>query len=223
MQLYQPFDATQFDPSQSAGQLPVGKHPVVIIDSEVKPTTDNQSGLLELTLQIIDGPSKGMTGAYRLNLYNTKSQQAVEIAHKQFSAVCYVIGVFNVKDSQQLHNIPFIVEVALQKNSEAAEKGYTQVVRVYDRNGNEPGKAGAGAPAQTTAPQQPAQGQQPQQWTGAPGAPQQQNAAPQQQWQPPQTGQAPSSQAAPQQQWTGQPQTAPAAPNSGDSRPAWAK
>lgn len=147
MQLMNPFDATKFDPTQGVPSMPVGKHPVVIVDSEVAPTKDNTGGMLVLTLQIIDGPAKGQKGSYRLNLYN-QSQQAVEIAHRQLSAICHAIGVFQVQDSQQLHNIPFMVEVTLQKSPEAAAKGYTEVSRVYDRNGNEPGKPAQGGPAQ---------------------------------------------------------------------------
>lgn len=151
-QLMQAFDATKFDPSQGLPQMPVGKHPVVITNDEIKPTKDNSGGYLELTLAIIDGPSKGMQGAYRLNLYN-QSQQAVEIAHRQFSAICHVTGVYQVTDGRQLHNIPFVVEVGLQKDADAAAKGYTEVKRVFDRNGNEPGKAGQGQPAAQPAAQ----------------------------------------------------------------------
>lgn len=141
MQLMSPFDATKFDPTQGVPSMPVGKHPVVIVNDEVKPTKDNTGGYLELTVEIIDGPSKGRQGAIRLNLYN-QSQQAVEIAHRQFSAICHCVGVFQVNDGRQLHNLPFMIEVALQKDPEAAKKGYTEVVRYYDRNGNEPGKPG---------------------------------------------------------------------------------
>jgi hypothetical protein len=151
-QLLQLFDANQWDPSQIGGQLPVGKHPVVIINSEVKATKNNDGGYLELELQIVDGPQAGTTGPYRLNLYNA-NEKAKEIAHKQLSAICHCVGVYNIADSQQLHGIPFIVEVGLQKSPEAQEKGYTEVKKVFDRNGNEPGKQGQQAPA--AAPQQP--------------------------------------------------------------------
>lgn len=187
MQLMSPFDATKFDPTQGVPSLPVGKHPVVIVNDEVKPTKDNSGGLLELTVEIADGPSKGMKGAIRLNLYN-QSQQAVEIAHRQLSAICHCVGVFQLTDGRQLHNLPFMIEVALQKDPEAAKKGYTEVVRYYDRNGNEPGKPGSqGTAAQTQGgaqsggwghgagqQQQPPQGgQQGGQW-GQPGGGQQQ-------------------------------------------------
>jgi hypothetical protein len=137
MQLIQAFNANNYDPTQGVGGLPIGRHPVVICASEIKGTKDNSGGFLQLDLRIIDGPQQGTVGAYRLNLYNS-SQQAVDIANKQMSAVCHVTGVFNVTDSQQLHDIPFIVEVGPQKN----DPQYTEVKKVFDINGNEPGKGG---------------------------------------------------------------------------------
>ena len=153
-QLLQAFNAQQFDPTQGGGSLPVGRHPVIIESSEVKANKANDGGYLQLNLKLIDGPQTGTTGAYRLNLYHSNPQTA-EIAHRQLSAICHVIGVFNVQDSGQLHNIPFIIEVGLQKGEEAAQKGYTEVKKVFDINGNEPGKAGQGAP-QAQPQQQPA-------------------------------------------------------------------
>ena len=212
-QLIQAFNAQQYDPTQGGGSLPVGRHPVIIESSEVKANKANDGGYLQLNVKLIDGPQTGTTGAYRLNLYHSNPQTA-EIAHRQLSAICHVIGVFNVQDSQQLHNIPFIVEVGLQKGEEAAQKGYTEVKKVFDINGNEPGKAGQGAaPAQPQAQggfgqQQPAQ--QPQQPQGG-GA-----------W-----GQQPAQQPAAQPQgnapaWGGQPQQPAAQPQQpAGNAPAW--
>lgn len=213
-QLIQAFNAQQYDPSQGVGGLPIGKHPVVIESSEVKANAKNDGGYLQLNLKIIDGPQTGTVGAYRLNLYHS-NQQTVEIAHRQLSAVCHVVGVFNVQDSAQLHNIPFLVEVGPQKN----DPQYTEVKKVFDAHGNEPGKAGQGAPQQAPAgfgqqPQQPAQQPQggfgqPQQPQGQPaawGAPQGQQPAPQQ----------PAANGAPA--WGGQPAQQPQQPQ---GAPAW--
>ncbi|MBN46249.1 MAG: hypothetical protein CMH23_07225 [Methylophaga sp.] len=178
-QLIQAFNAQQYDPTQGVGGLPIGRHPVVIESSEVKANSKNDGGYLQLNLKIIDGPQQGTTGAYRLNLYHS-NQQVVEIAHRQLSAVCHCVGVFNVQDSGQLHNIPFVVEVGPQKN----DPQYTEVKKVFDANGNEPGKTGQGqAPAQTQGQgqgggfggqqQAPAQQQQPAQNGGAWGGQQQ--------------------------------------------------
>ena len=156
-QLLQAFNAQQFDPTQGGGSLPVGRHPVIIESSEVKANKANDGGYLQLNVKLIDGPQTGTTGAYRLNLYHSNPQTA-EIAHRQLSAICHCVGVFNVQDSGQLHNIPFIIEVGLQKGEEAAQKGYTEVKKVFDINGNEPGKAGQGAPAAQPQQQPAAQG-----------------------------------------------------------------
>ena len=207
-QLLQAFNAQQFDPTQGGGSLPVGRHPVIIESSEVKANKANDGGYLQLNLKLIDGPQMGTTGAYRLNLYHSNPQTA-EIAHRQLSAICHVIGVFNVQDSQQLHNIPFIIEVGLQKGEEAAQKGYTEVKKVFDINGNEPGKAGQGAaPAQPQAQggfgqQQPVQQPQQPQGGGAWGGQPAQQPAAQPQGAPagnaPAWGQQPAQQPAAQQ------------------------
>ena len=163
-QLIQAFNAQQYDPTQGGGSLPVGRHPVSSESSEVQANKANDGGYLQLNVKLIDGPQTGTTGAYRLNLYHSNPQTA-EIAHRQLSAICHCVGVFNVQDSGQLHNIPFIIEVGLQKGEEAAQKGYTEVKKVFDINGNEPGKAGQGAPA-AQPQQQPAQGGEA--WGGQP-------------------------------------------------------
>lgn len=203
-QLLQAFNAQQFDPTQGGGSLPVGRHPVIIESSEVKANKANDGGYLQLNVKLIDGPQTGTTGAYRLNLYHSNPQTA-EIAHRQLSAICHCVGVFNVQDSGQLHNIPFIIEVCFQKGHEPGTnpeaKGYTEVRRVFDINGNEPGKAGQGAPAA-----------QPQQQPAAQGGFGQQQPA--QQPQQPQGGEAWGGQ--PAQQPAAQPQGAPAG-----NAPAW--
>jgi len=162
-QLPQAFDANQYNPSQSAGQLPVGKHLVVIMSSELKGSKNNEnSGYVQLNLEVVDGPNKGATGPYRLNLYN-ESQKTVEIAHNQLCALSHALNVFVVQNTEQLHGIPFIAEVQLQKGDNP--NGYTEVKRVFDASGNEPGKQGQQAAQPQTAPVQ----QQQQQQVPAPG------------------------------------------------------
>lgn len=199
-QLISPFNPNNYNPEQSAGQLPLGKHPVVIESSEVKANKANDGGYLQFNLKIIDGPNAGITGPYRLNLYHA-DQTTCEIANRQLSAVCHVVNVFgDLTSTDPLHNIPFIVEVVPQKN----KPEYTQVSKVFDINGNEPGKAPAGQ-AQTQQPQNQQQQQgNGQQWGqqtsgGAWGGQQQQHQQPEQpqqqpqnQWQAPQGGQQPA-------------------------------
>lgn len=238
-QLISPFNPNNYNPEQSAGQLPLGKHPVVIESSEVKANKANDGGYLQFNLKIIDGPNAGITGPYRLNLYHA-DQTTCEIANRQLSAVCHVVNVFgDLTSTDPLHNIPFIVEVVPQKN----KPEYTQVSKVFDINGNEPGKAPAGQ-AQTQQPQNQQQQQQGngQQWGqptsggawgGAGGQQQQQHQQPEQtqqqpqnQWQAPQGGQQPAWGNSQQQQpqgaensngWQQQPQ------NNGNTGTPWGR
>lgn len=149
-QLPQPFNPMQYDPTQSGSQLPVGRHKVEIFDGEVDANKSGNGGLLRLNLKITEGQFAGVTGSDNLNLYHTGSAQAVEIAHKRLAAYCHVTQQFqlgpNGTDFTVLFNKPFWIEVVPQKE----KPEYTEIKKLFDLNGNEPGKA-------------PAQGQQQQQ------------------------------------------------------------
>lgn len=205
------FNAADYDPTQSAGSLPVGVHPVVVKSSEVVATKDQSGGMLILTLEVIDGPNKGLTGPYRLNLFN-QSQEAVKIAFQQLSALCHVIGVPGLADdTTPLHGKPFQVLVQMQTGSDK----YTEIKGVKTISGDDPkrgvfnavqGQGGAPQP-QGNQPPQGFSNQSPQQQQAP--APQQQQ--PQQSWQQPAQGSAP----APQWQQPAQGQAPAPAPASG--------
>lgn len=151
------FNAADFNPSTGAtSQLPVGIHPVVITDSVIVSAKSNQqNGVLNLTLKAIDGPAKGVEHTYRLNVYHTEDQPR-RIAMEQLSAVCHVIGLPNFVDTAALHNRPFCVKVQPQKG-ENADK-YTEIASVMDMNGNVATRGNFAAGAGNSGP--PAGGQQ---------------------------------------------------------------
>ena len=207
------FDATQHDPVQLGGIHPIGKFAATISHTEIKGTKDNSGGMFIVTFSTEFG-----TIPFRYNLWNT-SQKAADIAHKQLSALCHAVGIYQVQmqnEGTALRNARLMIEVGKQN----AESEYTEVKHVYCADGSEPGKAKAGQPQGQLPPQQPqtqqapVQQQAPQGWAG------QGNAASQQQQQP---------QTQPQGNgWGSQPQ-APAqggwmqsAPAAGGSTPPWA-
>jgi len=212
------FNAQQYQPQYGGGGgLPAGpdggpvRYKVVISNTEQKPTSKGDGGYLAFELTCIEGPQQGVKQSDNLNLWNP-SQKAVEIANKQLSAYCHVTGKFVVNDSMELCNIPFQVEIRKQKNGD-----YTEVSGVFDINGNEPGKSGAGAQvAPAPAPMPPAAQVAPAQQQWAPPA---QEAAQQPQASPPQAWGAPQPQAAPapaqQPQWAPPGAVAPTAPAPG--------
>lgn len=210
MQLLEAFNPLDHNPEQGEGQMPVGKHPVVITSAEVKATRNNDGGMIVLMLQIIDGPLKGATGPYRLNLYNA-SESAVRIAKSQLSALCYVTQRFqlgqNGTDLSPLFNVPFIIEVTPQ-----ADERYTEIKKVFDINGNAPKAQGGNT--QQQAPAQQTGGfaqQQPQQQAPATGG-----------FGGGFTQQTTEQQAQPQTAWGGAGNTQAQAP-AGNVKPAWAK
>ncbi len=162
------FNAQQFQPQYGgAGGLPAGpngenvKYKVVIVNSYGQNSDSGQGGYLAFELTPIEGPFAGQKMTDRLNLHHT-NPKVVEIANKQLSAYCHVLGRFQFQQTEELHQIPFIVEVGLQK--EPNPNKYTEVKALFDINGNEPGKAGSGPQPQSGQQQpqgQPAAGVQP--------------------------------------------------------------
>lgn len=217
MQLPQPFDARGVEPASFAPPPPLADYHVRIVESEFKPVKDTpNAGFLELTMEILDpGPYAGRKIPYRLNMIHPNAQ-TVDIAYRQLSAVCHVTGQFQIQDSRQLHNIPFVATIGPQANNPQ----YANVFAVKDINGVVPGKAGAtqaapapaqappaaaapwGAPPPAAAPAAP--------WGApAPAAPAAAAAAAPA-WGPPPVAQAPPA-AAPAPAWTPSPAAAPAA------------
>ena len=122
------------------GGLPVGKHPVVIYNTKLEATNSGTGGKMVLQLEVIDGPAKGAKGDENLTLQHS-NPTVVRISSEQLTAICHVVGLPNgFQDTQELHGKPFVVEVAPQKD----KPEYTEVIGVFDMNGNEPGQQGGG-------------------------------------------------------------------------------
>lgn len=206
------FDATQVQPNDGQlGAMPAGWYNVMIDQSEMKPTKGGEGAYLELRMNVLDGACQGRKLFSRLNLKNS-NPVAQEIAYKDLSAIAHAVGVLQIQDSGQLHNIPLKVKVKVRAASSEYEA--SNDITAYKNINHVVDGAAAAAPAgnfqpqaQQPAFQPPAQQQQPAQqpWQ----QPQQQQAPqPQQPWQQPQAqqpwqqpqGQAPQQQAQPQQQ-----------------------
>jgi len=92
-----------------------GEYPAVITKSEMKPTKDGSGQRLNLTLQILSGKYQNRTLFDGLNVKN-KSQQAEQIGRSQLKAVCVAVNVPDPKVSEELHNKPLIIKVAVGKD-----------------------------------------------------------------------------------------------------------
>jgi hypothetical protein len=129
------------EPRQAGGGHPVGnKFPFTITAIDTVATKDNTGGMV-----VVDMTSPAGTIQNRYNLFN-QSAKAVEIAQGQFSALCRAVGIFNVGNKGvALIGGKGTMDVGYQKGHEPTADnpagGYVEVKKVYDVNGNEPGKA----------------------------------------------------------------------------------
>ncbi|MBI2930976.1 MAG: DUF669 domain-containing protein [Planctomycetes bacterium] len=136
------FNANNVDPATDFEPIPAGKYLAVITDSEMKPTKSGNGHYLELTFQIIDGPHKNRLLWSRLNLDNP-SEQAVQIAQGELSAICRAVGVMQPKDSLELHNLPLMVTVKCKKREDTGD--VVNEIKGYAKK-----EAAGGAPQQET-------------------------------------------------------------------------
>lgn len=174
MQVNWQFNANQYEPNQGFGiHPPANKIPFTITHTEIKPTKnstpENPQGYLSIEFT-------SPIGVVR-NIYNIKNDnpKTVEIAYGQLSALCRAVGRYQIDGNNEcaaLRDATGLMDVGYQKDehpdpAHPDRKGYTELKKVYDLAGNEPGKTGAAQPQQQPM-QQPAQ-QQPAPMTQQPG------------------------------------------------------
>lgn len=155
---FQPFfDATNIQPEQGGTKHPVGnKFPASISHTCIKETKDKDGGMFNVAFTTPQGSIER-----NYNLWN-KSEQAVDIANKQLAALLWAIGIFKIHMTKpdgspdwenagaEIRNQRVQIDVNFQRGQEPTPDkpagGYVEVSKVYDANGNEPGKAPTGAP-----------------------------------------------------------------------------
>lgn len=122
------FNAHQVEPQEAFDPLPAGEYLCIIVGSEQKPTRSGNGFYLELEFEVIDGPHKGRKLWDRLNL-NNPSDMAVKIARATLSAICRAVGVMQPRDSCELHDIPLVCKVRVEKRSDSDD--LTNVIKGY--------------------------------------------------------------------------------------------
>lgn len=131
------FDSTGIDTTSQFDAIPAGDYEAIVTASEMKSTKDGTGQYLELTSEIQSGQYQGRRLWDRLNLQN-KNPKAVEIAQKQLAQLCHATGVLQVQNSEQLHNRPFVMKVAVRNDP---ERGPSNEIKGYKA------KAASNAPA----------------------------------------------------------------------------
>ena len=104
------FDANQVAPLAEYTVLPEGQYLVEITNSCQKQTKAGDGNYLELEYTVLDGEHKGAHHWDRLCL-DHPSEKAMKRAHAALSAICHATGVMSLRDTVELHGIPFQITV----------------------------------------------------------------------------------------------------------------
>lgn len=144
------FDARNVEPSAPRDAVPAGDYQAILVKSERKLNTKKTGELLALEFQILNGPFQNRKLYANLNIRNA-SAQSQQIAWAELSALCHAVEVLSPGDTQELHGIPLIVTVKVDKDSDRGPQN--RITGYKHRN--------AGRPTQQPAAvnQQPANGQ----------------------------------------------------------------
>ena len=144
------FDASQVDPTDNFAPVPAGDYPVIIVESEMKPTKNGGGEYLQMVLEVIEGPMKGRKLWERLNLVNSNST-AVEIAQKALSQICHAVKVLTPQDSHELHGKPLVATVTIKEDP---QYGPRNEIKKYAEMGGAPAPQPVAQtePAQTAPP-----------------------------------------------------------------------
>ena len=137
------FNAADVQPS-SFEAIPTGTYEAVISNSESRPMKSGNGMGFNLEFEIISGECKGRKVFAWITFEHRTSPDAQRIGREQLSTICRAVGVTQLNDTAQLHNLPLLIVVALDKNDPTRNiiKGFKAVKSV-----------GAGAAAPQAAPQ----------------------------------------------------------------------
>ena len=144
------FDARNVEPAKDMGAIPAGDYPVVLVASERKVNSKGTGELLSLQFSVLNGDYQNRKLYANLNIRNA-NPQAQQIAWAELSALCRAVEVLSPGDTQELHGIPLIVTVKVDKDGDRGPQN--RITGYKHRN--------AGRPSPQPAPsnQQPANGQ----------------------------------------------------------------
>lgn len=125
----------EIKPNVGFEPLPEDWYVLMITKSELKENRSKTGKYIQLEIPVIDGKYKGRKLFNNLNIENP-SQKAVEIARGELSAIAQACNVVEMRDTEMLHNIPFMGLIKLEKRKDNNE--IVNVFRGYKPYGGSP-------------------------------------------------------------------------------------
>ena len=109
------FNAAEVD-TTSRDAIPSGTYEAVVTDSETRATKNGNGMGINLTFEILsEGPAKGRKVFAWIN-YENASAKAQQIGREELASLCKAVGVVELDDTVQLHNLPLLITVGLDRN-----------------------------------------------------------------------------------------------------------
>lgn len=107
-------NAENIEPMGTYTPIPIGEYMAMIVASEQKETKSGDGRYLNLTFEVLEPEEfKGRRVFDTLNLVN-KNPQTVEIAQRRLSSIQRCVGVIHLRDSNELHNLPLVINVGIK-------------------------------------------------------------------------------------------------------------
>lgn len=136
------------------GPLPNGEYVMTMVKSDVanvKPPSANK--YLACEFSVYEGQFEGRRAWSNLNLWND-NQQAAEIAQRELNSIMHACGKLRIDDSEELHGIPMLVRIGLDKDNSNKNKilGYKPLTNGAANAIKSAVQGGASAPQQSSAP-----------------------------------------------------------------------
>ena len=131
------FNAAAVQPSSHEPVAP-GTYEAVIVNSESQAMKSGNGMGFNFEFEIISGDHKGRKVFSWITFEHRTSPDAQRIGREQLSAICRAVGVTQLNDTTQLHNLPMMITVAIDKNDPSRN-----VIKAYKPKGG----TGAATPA----------------------------------------------------------------------------
>ena len=108
------FNAAEVQPSQFEA-IPTGTYEAVIANSESRPMKSGNGMGFNLEFEIVSGAYQGRKVFSWITFEHRTSPDAQRSGREQLSAICRAVGVTQLNDTVQLHNLPLLISVGIDK------------------------------------------------------------------------------------------------------------
>jgi hypothetical protein len=120
--LYDAQDPTGGAVAEGRGPLPKGEYVLALAKSDrVASKANSANEYVQAEFEVMEGPFARRRVWANFNLWN-QSDQARDIAWKDFNALCHACGRLRPQATEELHGIPFRAFVSTEKNDPSRNK-----------------------------------------------------------------------------------------------------